>query len=308
MKAQVMWDLPEDAYHADPCDVPSLSASLAHLMVSASALHAWTASRRLNPEYVSVDTDAFRLGRALHSMVLDDTPRHVVREEYNADWTSWRKRHASEWRDLLASKGLIPITADEMDRLRPMREAVHRHYTDVMGGKLETLPSEVTLIWEAGEVTNRCRVDAIDVDRRIAIDVKTTAGLADPQRWVAVSMDHGVDLRAAHYLDGLEACYSRPDGASGWRYLFLVVEKSPPYACSLVELDPRSEAMGHSKLDIARAAWSTCLKHDRWEAWPGGVTQAAAPEWRFSQWINELSGKWGAEVPAILEGDGEMET
>jgi len=308
MKPKVMWDLPEDAYHADPCDVPSLSASLAHLMVSASALHAWTASPRLNPDFENRDTDAFRLGRAFHSMMLDERPRHVVREEYNADWTSWRNRDACDWRDLLASKGLIPITGEEFKRLRLMQLAARRHYLDVMDGMLENLPTEVTLVWEAGDVTNRCRVDAIDTERRIAIDVKTTASLADPQRWVAVSMDHGVDLRAAHYLDGLEASFSRPDGASGWRYVFLVVEKNPPYACSLLELDERSEAMGFSKLDIARAAWATCLKHDRWEAWPGGVTQVPAPEWRFSQWINELSGRWGAEVPAILEGDGEMET
>ena len=305
---KILYDLPEDAYHADPCDTPSLSASLAHLIVSASPLHAWTASRKLNPAYESADTPAFNIGRAFHSLILDDEHRVHVRED-NGDWNDWRSKAAREWRDRLVADGGIAVTQAEFDILKAMRPKVLRAETHLPGPHLSTLPTEVSLIWEANGVTNRARVDAIDTENRIAVDLKTTAGLAEPSRWVAASMDHGLDLRAAHYLDGLNRCWPRPldnDSVPEWRYIFLVVEKSPPHACSLVELDERTIAMGLSKLMCARRSWGDCLKLDDWPAWSKAVQEVSAPEWRVSQWINELS-EWGAEIPEILDRDGEIE-
>ena len=306
---QIHYNMHEDAYHADPCETPSLSASLAHLMVSASPLHAWTASRKLNPEYESADTPAFNIGRAFHSLILDENHRVHVRED-NGPWDSWRSENARGWRDRLVADGGIAVTQAEFDILKAMRPKVLRAETHLPGPHLSTLPTEVSLIWKANGVTNRARVDAIDTENRIAVDLKTTAGLADPQRWVAASMDHGIDLRAAHYLDGLESCFPIEDPAMPWakmwRYIFLVVEKSPPHACSLVELDERTLAMGLSKLECARRSWRDCLKLDDWPAWSKAVQEVSAPEWRVSQWINELS-EWGAEIPEILERDGEIE-
>ena len=305
---KILYDLPEDAYHADPCDTPSLSASLAHLMVSASPLHAWTASRKMNPAYESVDTPAFNVGRAFHSLILDERPRVRVREEYG-DWPDWRSKEAREWRDSMREAGEIVLTKAEADALHPMRVNALKTLKSSLDIQPEKLPTEVSLVWESGGVTNRARVDAIDTEKRIAVDLKTTAGLADPQRWVAASMDHGLDLRAAHYLDGLNWCWPRPldsDSVPEWRYIFLVVEKSAPHACSLVELDERTLAMGQSKLERARDAWSCCLADDDWPAWSKAVQEVSAPEWRVSQWISELP-EWGAEIPEILERDGEIE-
>ena len=309
---KILYDLPEKFYHADPCDTPSLSASLAHLMVSASPLHAWTASRKLNPDYESVDTPAFNIGRAFHSLILDERPRVRVREEYG-DWPDWRSKEARKWRDDMQEAGEIVITEAEADALHPMRVNALKTLKASLDTEPEKLPTEVSLVWDAGGVTNRARVDAIDTEKRIAVDLKTTADLADPHRWVAASMDHGIDLRAAHYLDGLEACFPwkpAPRGAVTpcvpWRYIFLVVEKSAPHACSLVELDERTLAMGQSKLERARRSWGDCLKLDDWPAWSRAVEEVSAPEWRVSQWISELS-EWGAEIPEILERDGEIE-
>ena len=305
---KILYDLDEWAYHADPCDTPSLSASLAHLMVSASPLHAWTASRKLNPDYESVDTPAFNIGRAFHSLILDERPRVRVREKYG-DWPDWRSKESREWRDSMEAAGEIVITEKEDEWLQDARFNALKTLNSSLDIQPEKLPTEVSLVWETGGVTNRARVDAIDVKNRIAVDLKTTAGLADPQRWVAASMDHGIDLRAAHYLDGLNWCWPRPldnDRVPEWRYIFLVVEKSAPHACSLVELDGRTIAMGQSKLECARRSWGDCLKLDDWPAWSKAVEEASAPEWRVSQWINELS-EWGAEIPEILERDGEIE-
>ena len=46
-----VYSLPDDAYHADPCPGPSLSSSVAKLMLDRSPLHAWHAHPRLNPNF-----------------------------------------------------------------------------------------------------------------------------------------------------------------------------------------------------------------------------------------------------------------
>ena len=38
-----IFTIPAADYHADPCEVPSLSASIASLLVNRSPFHAWSA-------------------------------------------------------------------------------------------------------------------------------------------------------------------------------------------------------------------------------------------------------------------------
>ncbi|MBW4971899.1 hypothetical protein KZY98_15680, partial [Croceibacter atlanticus] len=59
------YDLPAEVYHADQmCAVPTLSSSLARLMLARSPRHAWHASPRLNPDHQSDDRKTFDIGRA----------------------------------------------------------------------------------------------------------------------------------------------------------------------------------------------------------------------------------------------------
>ena len=65
-----LYDMPEADYHADPCPEPSLSSTLARLMVNRSPRHAWTASPRLNPDHEPVNKETFDVGRAAHAVLL----------------------------------------------------------------------------------------------------------------------------------------------------------------------------------------------------------------------------------------------
>lgn len=63
-------DISVEEYHADPCAAPSLSSTLAGLLLNRSPRHAWTAHPRLNPEHQSKDSKTFDIGRAAHRAVL----------------------------------------------------------------------------------------------------------------------------------------------------------------------------------------------------------------------------------------------
>ena len=41
MNEGIHYNVPEAAYHADPCEAPSLSSGIARTLLTRSTLHAW---------------------------------------------------------------------------------------------------------------------------------------------------------------------------------------------------------------------------------------------------------------------------
>ncbi len=66
-----IYQMTKDEYMADPCPEPSLSHSLAVKMLQESPLHAWSSSRRLNPNWKERRTEEMNHGQALHSLFLE---------------------------------------------------------------------------------------------------------------------------------------------------------------------------------------------------------------------------------------------
>src|SRR3990167_3196210 len=82
-------------YIRDPAPEPSLSASVAHLLLTRSARHAWLAHPRLNPAWAPEATEQTDLGTLEHALLLEqDDSRLVVVE---AD--DWRAKAARLARD-----------------------------------------------------------------------------------------------------------------------------------------------------------------------------------------------------------------
>ena len=81
----------------------------------------------------------------------------------------------------------------------------------------------------------RCRPDWHDPQgEHIIYDYKTTSGSAHPSVWSRKLYDHGNDIRAAFYAEGAKELL-------GWHdciYRFVVQETKPPYALSVIQLDP----------------------------------------------------------------------
>ena len=60
-----------ETYHADLLrPEPTLSSSLARVVLNRSPLHAWTAHPRMNPAYEPTERKTFDIGRAAHRAVL----------------------------------------------------------------------------------------------------------------------------------------------------------------------------------------------------------------------------------------------
>src|SRR5262245_46854946 len=95
-----------DEYIRDPAPSPSLNASIANLLLTRSARHAWLAHPRLNPTWMPDDaTPASDLGTVIHGLLLEDDSSRVSIVEA----PDWRSRDAQAARHDARHRGKVPM-------------------------------------------------------------------------------------------------------------------------------------------------------------------------------------------------------
>lgn len=269
------YDIPEDAYHADPCPEPSLSNSIAVKLLTESPLHAWHAHPRLNPHHEPPDAgEHLDNGAAAHELILRGRAHrlHVI------DADSYRTKVAQSEREQARAAGAIPILGRRYDEAVEMVGAVRRQLAQHEEGKafLSDFTAEQTVVWRDGPSWCRALVDALpNTDGRYIVDLKTTGGSAQPRDWIRNHLYvHGYDMQAAWYLRGLRAVGRKPAG-----FAFVVIENKPPYALSVVTLDPAAVALAERKVARALAIWRECMKTGVWPGYSERMAWAEPLPW-----------------------------
>jgi exodeoxyribonuclease VIII len=108
----------------------------------------------------------------------------------------------------------------------------------------------------------------------------------------------GGDMQAAHYLRGNHAL----GGPSDAKFVFLVQEIDPPYACSFIGMPPAFIELGNRKLDAAAELWRECLQTNDWPAYPDKICWPDVPSWAEWQMAETLeANEWEKRVEEIME-------
>jgi PDDEXK-like domain of unknown function (DUF3799) len=262
--------LSADKYHADPAQAPSLSSSIAAILLEQSPQHAWLAHPRLNPNYVR-DTDSrFDLGSAAHMMLLERREDRIVR----VDADDWRTKAAKEARDQAQLEGKYAVLERQYKDIKEMCDAARKFLMRTeLGNILDTGDAEQTLVWQDDAVWCRARPDIMSSDRKIVLDYKSTAS-AQPEAFARQIGRMGYDLQAEFYSDGVQI-------ETGLRpaFVFLAQEITQPYACSLVALSNAYQFVGQQKAKRARDLWKTCLLEDSWPSYNPRIWYAEPKPW-----------------------------
>lgn len=251
-----------DAYHADPCVVPSLSSSIAQVLLNESCKKAQHCHPRLNPEYQERHESKFDLGTCAHSVLLEkDASRIVVVE---AD--DWRKKVAQEARKAARAEGKTPILQHHFKDVMAMVIAADQFIIkSEIHGFWPEAESEVTGICNEGSVWLRCRFDKITENRRFIFDYKSTENAA-PEVFARQITRMGYHIQEAFYRR-----IARNLGATGPRFVFLAQSVEPPYECSLHGCDPALQEIGDAQVERAILLWRECLKAKDWPSYSGRV-------------------------------------
>lgn len=278
MTARIL-EVDSATYHADQLtDVPTLSASIAKILIAQSPAHAKAAHPKLNPE-LKRDTDPkFDLGNVCHSLMLQGIEAAQV-----LDYDSWRTAAAKEDRELARQHGLIPMLGHQWADVEAMVKATHAW---IAARRDRPLPftdgtPEQTLVWEEAGVTFRARLDWLRDDYTLIDDYKTTSASAHPKTWSDRTMyGIGGDIQAALYRRGVKACTGIDP-----RFRFIVQETFAPFALSVIDIGPDVLAIGDAKVDHAISLWKTSLATDLWPSYPLTAYRAELPAWEESRWL-----------------------
>lgn len=282
-KPGIYTDFPTDAYFRDPMPEPSLTQSVAKIMLEQSPLHAWYAHPRLNPDYRHDDDTKFDVGNIAHKMMIGRGKDLIV-----LPFDDWRKDAAKVAREEAAKQGKLAVLGKKSalaDRMvKAAREQLElRGYDDLF----RKGDGEVVLAWhEDGPQPIWCRqmVDWLTPDRRTFVDLKTTGESAAPHLLGRKMAADGWHIQAAMAERGLNVLH--PQSAGRRRYLFVVQEDYAPHQLNIVELSETALTMGRKQLDAAAKLWRACHAAN---LWPGYQLDNVVPEfpgWAEQQWLD----------------------
>lgn len=271
---------PADTYHADEVidTPPTLSASIANMLITKSPAHARAAHPKLNPNLVREESDKFDLGTCCHELLLRGISIIDV-----IDANDWRTKDAKEARTASRQAGRIPLLPPQAAAVTEMvaaaREQLADHTADpplFTDGK-----PEQTLVWAEGNgVVCRARLDWLRDDFTAIDDLKSTSASAEPSRWTRTMYGMGSDVQVAFYRRGVEKLTGVTPA-----FRYAVVETYPPYVLSVVDLAPSALALAEAKVDAAIEIWADCLTNDFWPGYDQRVASIELPTWEEMRWL-----------------------
>lgn len=281
-------DFAPNVYHADPCDSPSLSSSIAKIILEQSPRHGWFCHSRLNPAYQSENKQAYDVGSAAHTLLLGDGRGLAV-----IDAENYKTKAAQDARDKAYANGLIPLlTRQHIDVLAmatSARQQLDQH--EASDAFTKGLP-ERTLVWKEGDVWCRAMLDWLPDDpKRAYDDFKSTSGSASPDHWQRNLFSMNYDIQAAFYRRGIRAVL----GIHNPVFRFVIQETSAPYCLSVVALDPQAIDFANKKVVEAIHLWSACIERNEWPGYSNRIAYVSPPPYNEAAWLerevrNEMSG------------------
>jgi PDDEXK-like domain of unknown function (DUF3799) len=274
-----LFDMPAAAYHADcSAGVPSLSSSIAKVMLSDTPRHAWLKHPRLNPEFEFDDNSKFDLGSVAHELILGKGGGFQVLE-----FADWRSNLAKAARAEAINDGKVPILTHQHEAADAMaivaEEAIREIDPDFYGDDAE---SEVVAVWDdMGGARCRSMIDRFD---GITIwDVKTTDLSLSDGALSRQIVNMGYDLSAAFYLRGMSQLM--PEMAGRFKFRWVFIEANAPHEVRVIEADNAMLTLGDKKAALAIEKWKNCIASVKWPGYPRTISKITCPGWAESQWL-----------------------
>jgi len=280
-------------YHADPCPVPSLTSSIAHVLTSKSPLHAWTLHPRLGGKRRRDTSRGMDAGTIAHAVLFNTLGELVI---VQAD--DWRTKVAKDLRDAAKAAGQHAVLQCELDEVAAAVKQIQKRLKEFgipLKGK-----SEVSIFWkeqtENGEAVQcRARLDHLIVERNrvTIIDLKTCRS-AHPRACESHAFEYGYDIQSAAYRSAICAVYPHLAGREEFHFLFAELEE--PFALSPAEPDGSFRELGERRWRRAVNTWAACTRSKKWPGY--GRIKLSAPTYALiaEEEFNDGNGSSSEEV------------
>lgn len=231
-RAGMYENMPREEYDAHP----AINCSLLKQFMK-SSLHA---DHKLKSK-TDDKSDALVFGSAAHAFVLEpevfDAEFYVMPEKIDRRTKAGKEEYARQI-GLAGERDLIK--PEWWTMIQRMGEALRKHPS--ASDLLCCGDTEVSLVTDDDF---RCRVDQLDPDRHILVDLKTCLS-ADMASIASSVRKFHYAMQARFYLN----CYESVTGHAG-EFYFVFIEKAAPYDINCVKLSEDWLAIGQAQIDEA---------------------------------------------------------
>lgn len=225
------------------------------------------------------DTDATRIGRALHCLALE--PEYFSRRFVELpDFGDMRSSKNRELRDAWLrdeAPGKTPMSPHHVQMVRDMANSIRRH--PAAKKLMRRGRPEVTACWTHDRTGLRCKSRAdwlADIDG-VFVDVKTAAD-ASKEAFRRAAAEHRYHVQDAFYSRAFHE-----NGIPIKHFVFVVVEKEPPYSVAVYQLGEASRLVGEAMYERDLTSLRTAIDSDEWPGYGNGVMDLDIPSWELAK-------------------------
>lgn len=223
------------------------------------------------PDILKKEKDAFVFGRALHLAALQEDLLHEsfafidLSKKPLAD-KDFRSSANKEWlkaqQEEIKKSGKASLDSEDYIKIKEMAASVRRNKT--ARAVLEHATIENPIYWTDPDTGVKCKAIP-DIDNRKKSAIVDLKGVQDASKYGfrKLMQNHKYYVQLAFYGDGLEII----DGQKRDNHIFIAVEKEPPYACAVYDLEPYTVTMGRKVYKGLLAAHRQCLENQEWKGY-----------------------------------------
>ena len=231
----------------------AVSRSFLWRLLSTTPYHAiYDKTHRTEP------TTAMRLGTAAHLAVLEP---HEFKKQVVVTGVSRRSKSGKAILESYEDNDLIVLSQNEHEQILGMRDAIFRHPTAqhcFAGGQAE---ASLFAVDPRTGVPFKARYDYV-LCNNVFTDLKTTDD-ASPKAFYYHALKLGYHVQAAQYLR-----VAKLNGIDSEGFVFVAVEKNPPYAVACYHADEDFIHKGNVALDKALDVYCECKETGVWPGYP----------------------------------------
>ena len=260
-------NIPAAVYHER---VPGMASKSTLDLVRRSPAHlkSWLDGHEDEP------TPALVFGAAFHCAMLEPEV-YATTYASEPDFGDCRFKENKAMRDAWRAKhaGAILISATDAATIAAMCASVRAH--PLASKMVRDGDPELTIRWRDEETGLECRARADYYVRplRMVVDVKTAmdASAGEFRRAVA---KYGYHRQDAFYRAAFAAIGEPVD-----HFVFVVVEKTAPYAVATYALDGDATLRGHESIARDMAAMARCFRDNDYPGYPVEIQTLTVPPW-----------------------------
>jgi len=263
----IYYDVPFTEYFA----WDAVSNTILKELADKSPLHA-----KYLKDHPRIDTPSFLIGRAAHCLALEPD-RFESRYSIAPECDKRTKAGKESWAAFCEqSNGRDVLTSEQYESIKEVTGAIH---TQVIDRFIQQGKAEVCIVWidKATGLLCKARLDYVHEERAFIVDLKTTTD-ANKDAFARDMWKYRYYQQAAFYAEGWKVTTGDESV-----FVFLPIEKNPPYAVGAYETGDYTMQAGRRAFREALDTYAECVATGRWPGYADSVELIDLPGWALKQ-------------------------